>query len=213
MRTIKYLATVAVLSMASIASAQYDDFDHRDKFRFGLKAGLNYSNIYNSKGSEFSADPKIGFAGGMFASIPLGKYLGVQPEIMFSQKGFKGNGLLIGSNYEVNRTSNFLDVPLQVALKPSEFFTLLAGVQYSFLISQKDEFTVSSTSFDQEQEFKNDDLRNNILGFVAGVDVNVDKLVVSGRVSWDMTSNRSDGSSETPKYKNALVQATIGYSF
>lgn len=174
---------------------------------------MNYSNIYDDKTEEFNADSKAGFAGGVFVSVPIGMYLGIQPEVLLSQKGFKGKGTLLGSEYELTRTTTYIDIPIQFAFKPSEFLTLLAGPQYSYLIKQKDTFNSSLYSYSQEQEFENDNIRKNIFGIVAGLDINIENIVIGARMAWDVQNNHGDGSSDTPRYKNTWFQGTIGFAF
>jgi hypothetical protein len=200
------LVALSVLAMTYAASAQND-------LTFGLKAGVNYSNVYDSEGEQFNADPKLGLAAGAFLSIPLGKYFGIQPEVLFSQKGFKATGTMFGSTYNVTRTTNYIDVPLFLALKPTETITLLAGPQFAYLIKQKDVFSNPSGNFQQETEFKNDNIRKNILCFIAGLDVNLNHTVLGARAGWDLSNNNGNGSSSTPRYKNAWLQATIGFRF
>lgn len=206
----KILAILALFACSNLASGQGGDTDNRRKAQFGLKGGLNYSNVYNSKTEEFRADSKFGFAGGAFIRFPIAELFGFQPEVLFSQKGFKGEGSILGSQYELTRTTSYLDIPLQFAFKPSEFLTIVAGPQYSYLINQKDEFESSSVSFSQEEEFNNDNIRNNIFGFVAGVDINLKHVVIGARYGWDIQDNHGDGSSSTPRYKNAWFQGTVG---
>lgn len=203
------------VSITSIGMAQESttETDFRESLRFGVKAGVNNSNVYDSKGDKFKADGKFGFVGGAFLSIPIGKYLGVQPEVLYSQKGFQANGMLFGSPYTVTRTTSYLDIPLQLALKPSEFITIVAGPQYSYLIKQNDKFTSSVMSTEQEQEFKNENIRKNMFGVVAGLDINLKHLIISGRLGWDISQNNGDGTTTTPRYKNRWIQATIGYAF
>ena len=117
------LMIVVVTFMANYSSAQ-NNTDFRTKLRFGLKAGANYSNVYDTKGDAFHADARFGLAAGAFAAIPINKYIGIQPEILFSQKGFQGSGIILGSTYDFKRTLNFIDVPILFALKPSEFITI-----------------------------------------------------------------------------------------
>jgi len=200
-------------STASIAIAQENETDNREEFQFGLKAGLNYSNVYDAKGEQFNADAKFGLAAGVFMAIPIGKYLGIQPEALLSQKGFKATGMILGSSYDFTRTTTYLDIPLQFALKPSEFITILAGPQYSFLIKQRDVFTNATTSIAQEQEFENDNIRKNIFGVVGGVDINLRHITLGARAGWDISNNNGNGTSATPRYKNVWYQATIGYKF
>jgi hypothetical protein len=138
---------------------------------------------------------------------------GFQPEVLFSQKGFKATGTLLGRGYELTRTTNYLDIPLMLAVKPIQYVTVMAGPQFSYLIRQKDTFSNASDSFDVIKEFENDNIRKNIMGVVAGIDVNVKHLVVGARAGWDLSTNHGDGSSVTPRYKNAWLQATLGYRF
>ena len=201
----------AVTTMANFSSAQETDL--RERLLFGLKAGVNYSNVYDTQGEEFQADPKLGLAAGAFLAIPIGKYLGIQPEVLYSQKGFRATGRILGGNYEFTRTTSFIDVPLLVSFKPSEFITIMAGPQYSYLIKQTDVFANSSSSYLQEQEFKNDNIRKNILCLTGGADLTLKHIVLGARVGWDVQNNNGDGTSSTPRYKNVWYQATVGYRF
>lgn len=213
MKVIQIFASVALVSIASIATAQQATTDSREMLRFGLKAGMNYSNVYDERTDSFEADSKIGFAGGGFLRIPIGRFLGVQPEVLFSQKGFKGSGRFMGNEYNLTRTTNHIDIPLMVALKPTDFLTLVAGPHFSYLLSRRDVFSNSTISIAQQQEFENDKIRKNTFGFIAGLDVDINRVVVGARFGWDAQTNHGDGSSSTPRYKNAWIQGTIGFIF
>lgn len=185
--------------------------DERAQFQLGIKLGTNYANVYDEQGEEFRADGKFGFAGGVFLAIPLGSFAGIQPEVLFSQKGFKATGKLLGSEYGLTRTSNYIDVPIYLTIKPFNGLSLVVGPQFSFLLEQKDVFENSSTSFEQTEIFKNDNLRKNIFGISTGLDLSLGHIVLGGRGGWDLTTNHGDGTSSTPRYKNAWLQATIGF--
>ncbi len=187
--------------------------DAKRKLVLGLKAGINRSNVFDEQGLDFVADSKSGFAGGVFLAIPLGGFLGLQPEMLISQKGFMSTGRIDGDSYTLERTTTYLDIPLQIQLKPFRFFSVVGGIQYSYLLNQKDGLNFGSNSSEHNQDFKNDNIRKNILGLVAGADINIQHMVLSGRMSWDLMANRGDGSSYTPRYKNVVLQATLGYRF
>lgn len=197
------------ITMMSIGKAQ--DNDNREKMTLGLKAGVNRSNVYDGNGQDFKANAKMGFAGGVFVGIPIGKFLGIQPEALISQKGYKATGTLLGTVYSDTRTTTFLDIPLQLQLKPANFLTVLAGVQYSYLLHQNDIYAFGSNNIAQDQEFKNDNVRKNIFGAVAGLDINVGHFVISAKACWDLQNNAGDGSSYTPRYKNVWLQGTVGF--
>ena len=200
-------------AIGNLASAQTTTESTANDLHFGIKAGINISNVYDTEGKDFEAEAKLGAAAGAFVSIPFGKYIGIQPEVLFSQKGFKGTGSILGNPYEFKRTTSYLDIPLLLAVKPTSAITLLAGPQYSFLLSEKNEFKNSAFSTLQQQEFENDNIRKNTLCFLGGIDVNLDQVVIGARAGWDLQTNKGDGTSSTPRYRNVWYQATIGYRF
>jgi hypothetical protein len=203
----KTILLIATIAFTVNLSAQ-EDMDLRDRIQFGLKGGINYSNVYDAAAEEFEADFKIGFVGGAFLTIPMGKLLGIQPEVLFSQKGYSASGTVLTIPYEYTHTASFIDIPLMLAIRPTSFLTVLAGPQYSFLIEQEDEF--ASGSFAQDEDFE---LDKNVFGFLGGVDIKIDKVVLGARVGWDIQENNGDGTTTKPRYKNTWIQATIGFRF
>jgi hypothetical protein len=205
------LLIVVLAFMASVSNAQSSFNDTREKIQVGLKVGANLSNVYDTEGDDFTADPKFGLAGGAYLAIPIGAFLGIQPELLFSQKGYKGSGSFLGSEYKYSRTSNFIDLPIFVAIKPISSLTILAGPQFSYLIKETYKFENALINIDEEQVFDTDNIRKNILCFAGGIDINLNQLVVSARVGIDLQNNKGDGTSTTPRYKNIWYQATVGY--
>ena len=187
--------------------------DKRDNLHFGLKVGANLSNVYDSQGDNFVADSKYGLAAGAFLSIPLGKVFGLQPEVLYSEKGFKSTGSLLGTTYSLERSTSFVDVPLLLAIKPVSLITILVGPQYSFLLNKKNSFTGGTTTAEQQKLFETDNIRQNVLSFTGGADINLSNFVIGLRANYDTQNNNGDGSSTTPRYKNAWYQATVGIRF
>lgn len=210
-KIILILASATLLS--NVVLAQENTTDLRKKFMFGLKAGANYSNVYDAKGEEFHSNPKLGSAAGMFFVIPIGTYFGLQPEVLYSQKGFQATGKILNNTYNFTRTTSWMDIPLFFTLKPSEFLTIMAGPQYSYLIRQKDVFANATTSIEQQTEFVNDDPRTNTLCVIGGLDLTLKHIVIGVRAGWDVQNNKANETSTTPRYKNVWYQGTIGYRF
>ena len=195
--------------LAFISNSVIAQDDDRAQFQIGIKAGANYANVYDEQGSDFVADGKFGFAGGLFFTIPIVRVIGFQPEILFSQKGFKATGNLLGTNYGLTRTTNFIDIPLYLTIKPLNQLTILAGPQFSYLTRRKDVIE-NANNVEIIQEFDNDNIRKNIFGVAAGLDINLNKVSLGTRAGWDLSTNNGDGTSQTPRYKNAWLQATLG---
>lgn len=212
----KKFALILALSTGTIVFAQETKVntssDSRSDLKFGLKAGVNFSNIYDEKNQSYVADSKAGFAAGAFLSIPLGKFIGFQPEVMYSQKGFKATGNTLGFGYEFTRTTNFIDIPLQLQIKPIEQLTFLVGPQFSYLLETKNEFN-GSTSTTQEDAINGENYKKNIFGFVVGADINLENFIISGRAGWDISRSDKDGNDTNPRYKNQVIQLALGYRF
>ncbi len=180
--------------------------DNREVLSVGIKAGINYSNVYSESGDGFVADGKLGFAGGVFVSIPLNQLIGVQPELMYSQKGFKTEGTF----FDGQITSSYLDLPVHLQIKPTKNISILAGPQFSYLLSTKYELNGFSVI---DEEDLDDNNNRATLGISAGVDFTVQNFLISARGSWDLSKVNKDNSTSEINYKNQLFQITLGYKF
>lgn len=198
----KITLIIACICLVTIGNAQNNSLNNTETFSVGPKAGVNFSNVYDSQGEEFDADPKFGWVAGVYLNVPVVKYFGLQPELLFSQKGFKATGSFIGNDYTFTRTLNYVDLSLLLAFKPVKTITFLAGPQYSYLINKTDNFSSSLLDIEQQQEFDNDDVRKNTLCLTGGFDINLLPIVFGARVGFDMLQNINNETSNTPRYKN-----------
>ena len=204
-------ALLITLFFATIGFSQ-STADTRDELKFGIKAGVNYSNVYDEQGQDFVASGKTGFAAGAFVAIPLGKFFGIQPEVMYSQKGYKATGTALGFNYDYSKTTSYVDVPLLLQIKPIPMLSFVAGPQFSYLLDTKYSFNGNTTTT-TEANVNSDNYKKNIFGFVVGADVNIDHFLISGRAGWDINKSDAEGNSTAPRYKNQVLQLTVGYIF
>jgi hypothetical protein len=208
-----FTAIIFCITAITAQESQTTSRDAKRKVVPGIKFGINRSNVYNTSGDAFSADRKQGFAAGIFVALPVGGLLGIQPEMIFQQKGFEGTGHLVGDKYIISRTTTHLDIPVQLQVKLFKWFTFLAGPQYSFLLKQNDRFTYEGNSAARSTDFEDDQIREGTFGTLVGVDLNIGHLVLSYRSGWDVSDNRPDGFSATPSYRNRWMQWTVGYRF
>lgn len=188
-----------------------DKSDLRNRLFIGFKVGGNYSDVYDTYGENFIAKGKAGVVGGAFLSVPITTYVGLQVEGLFSQRGFSSTGTLFGDPYNLTRTSNYIDVPLFLTIKPARYFTFLVGPQYSYLVSEKNAFKNGTTTIAQEVAFDKDHSQQSTVCLVGGVDLNFWHVVVGARAGIDLQRNSTSNASATPRYKNSWVQLTVGY--
>lgn len=203
--TTALFTTQSIIAQDQTSSSAYD-MDSREELKIGIKAGANYSNVYSESGDDFVADGKVGFAGGIFVSIPLSQLVGIQPELLYSQKGFKTEGTFLDGKL----TTNYLDIPVHLQIKPSPNVSLLLGPQLSYLLSTK--YELNGFSAIDEENFDDNNNRVN-LGLSAGIDFTVENFLISARGSWDLSEVNKDNTTSDINYKNQLFQLTLGYRF
>ena len=203
---------LVIMALATVSQAQDVTIDCREKMMVGLKGGVNFSPAFGTKSEDFHPGFINGFAGGGFINVPINKLIGVQAEILFAQKGFTATGNMMGSSYELTRNTSYIDVPVFFVFMPNQYFSLLAGPQYSYLLWQKNKFA-ATTNPEQQSEFNADNSRKNSLCFVLGFDVNYKYIVFGARAGWGLEDNNGSGTTITPNYKNMWYQATLGYRF
>jgi hypothetical protein len=81
-RSISLLTLALAASSAGAAKAQ--------GARFGLKAGASYTSVVGQ--NVAGASHKWGFHGGVLVNFKLNDRFSLQPEVLYSQKGTKGDG-------------------------------------------------------------------------------------------------------------------------
>ncbi|MET4138452.1 porin family protein [Pedobacter sp. UYP1] len=193
------------LFVATAASAQ-------DRIKFGVKAGLNLSDIIKGDGNNnFDTKVKTGFNAGVTVEIPLIAGLAFTPEVLYSQKGYK----LTSSLGEFRQTTSFIDVPILASFRLGSSFNIVAGPQVSFLLSTKNKFdngfgTVEQTNVEGDSDRFKKSLVGGLIGF--RYDVN-DKFDIHGRYALDFQKNNENGTSSTPEFRNQVFSVGVGIKF
>jgi hypothetical protein len=212
----KTFTTAAMLLITTVGlyAQSANSSNATNGFHFGLRGGLNLANIIKTDDNNFSTELKPGFNAAAFVEIPIVKGFSVQPELQFSQKGYKTTGsTLVNGNYDYSVTTSYVEVPLLAKFSPNKSFAIVVGPQVSFLASTKTKFTNGNTTYQNLVEADNDNLKKNILGGVVGIEANASNLVFAARYNLDFQQNNSDGSSTTPTYKNQVIALSIGVRF
>lgn len=112
---------------------------------FGLKAGVNLSNISNGQANlDFSPSMNTGFHIGAVANLhfgyrnegsPVGTGLfGLQPELLFSMQGFDVDGEKVNFSY--------LTLPIMAKLYIVNGFNIEAGPYFGYMLSASPNSTV-----------------------------------------------------------------------
>ncbi|UOQ54615.1 porin family protein [Hymenobacter cellulosivorans] len=220
-----------VIVLASLLSVATISASRAQGVRLGLRAGANYSNLAGDVQNESTYNNKIGFLGGVMLNADLSGdgFLSVQPEILFSQKGFENKPteykyLLTTQKREGKVNYNYLDVPVLFKINASGL-VLEAGPQYSYLISVKDETKVTTTSSingnsttsttNNQKDLSK--LNRNELGYVAGIGyqaengVSLNLRYTGGFSDFVKSDDGSYFNGDLGKARNSAFQLSLGY--
>jgi len=197
----KYFFTIALAALL-VAEAKAQSVS--------VRAGANFANMVKSGDKNFSTDFKPGFHAGLGIDIPLVAGLAFSPEILFSQKGYKTTASVLGSETKYSVTTNYIDVPILAKFRTSGF-NIHVGPQISFLTSTTESWDSGSQEYRNTIKEENANLKKSIISGVAGIGFDVSsKVSLIARYAIDFQKNNGDGTSQTPEYKNQVIQVGLG---
>jgi hypothetical protein len=185
-----YLFLLAACSFAA-ANAQ---------IQFGIKAGANFST-FTGDGVD-GAKTKIGFHGGAFVGVPLFSTFSLQPELVYSDQGYK----VKEDEFSGKLNAEYLNIPVLFKYNnPSGFFAQ-TGPQLGFLLSAKAKADGEST--DLKDQFKSTDFSWAVgIGYlIKSVNVGIDARYNIGLSN--VAKSSGDGSA-----KNSVFQVGLFYVF
>ena len=187
---------------------------------FGVKAGVNLANVGGDVDED--TDMKLGMHIGGFAEFMLSEKFAIQPELLFSMKGYKSEyseaEMGVSVNYENKVNLNYIDIPIMAKYYIVEGFDVHAGPQIGFLMSAKGKSKASATvmgqHYSEETEEDLKDFMNTIdfgLGFGVGYKLDMG-VFFNARYNLGL-SNIFDVDTDDFSVQNNVIQISAGYAF
>lgn len=184
----KMILAVAALLMVGAASAQVPGFE------WGVKGGLNLSNVTNSDGKM-----KPSIYVGAFAEFGVNDWLGIQPEVVYSRQGTADGDLKLRFNY--------LNIPVMAKFYVLDQLSVETGPQFGILLNAKMKNKVDGKNVTADVDgAKNFDVSWGIgasYRFLSNFDATL-------RYNIGLTKVFDTGT-DTPK--NGVLQLGVGYRF
>lgn len=120
-------------SLAVFALALYSITSYSQTKYFGVKAGANITSINFSDAAEPKEDIgyRISYHAGMIGYLKINKNWTLQPEILYSDQGYKTR-----TNPDIRYSCKYITLPLLFKYQPNDFFFYL-GPQYSILLDAR----------------------------------------------------------------------------
>lgn len=196
----KYLIFCAALLMVvNISFAQTT---------YGFKAGMNLSNY---SGNDMDGKVKIGFHGGMLMHYYILPSLILQPELLYSQRGFKKTETIGNLSTEYKHTLHYAELPVYFKMNLGEEglrFQPYLGPEFRYLMQ------ANQTVSENDPE-KIDNVNSFDFGLGMGIDVEINRNMLYGaRFSMglaDVFEKPSIGSQ--PDAKNYSFLISMGFIY
>ncbi len=203
----KLILSLGLLAGVSVAA-------QAQSAKFGIKAGASLSNLV---GGGANGQGLFGFNGGAFANFALSDAISIQPELLYSMKGFRReqSDNFYGTNYTIKATSRIhnIDIPVLARVSANGLF-MEFGPQIGFNVAAKSkaEVTQGTRTNTDESDFK-DDIKPVELGFAAGVGYQLSNGPGIGlRYNGGLTNIAKDNDTSSA-VRNTVFQLYLSYMF
>lgn len=201
----------ALFFISNTAFAQ----DNDTQVRFGIKGGVNLTNLYVEDVNDEKA--KLGLHGGFWMKAPLGEFFAIQPELMWSSKGTKigsYRNIPFAQDGEIRFNLNYIDLPVLGSLTLGPV-SLQAGPYVSYLVNAnvknlKENLTTGTVANLNESDFRRVDY-----GLAGGLAVDIKGFQLGGRYNYGLREiGKSNIAGEvTRNAKNQGLQFFVAFGF
>ena len=224
----KKIITTLVLAVATLGVAQAQEF------KVGVKAGGLFSNAAFKKDTKegittkYNTGFKFGYQFGVLGEYNFNDKLGVEVDVLYAFQGAKFNSIEFSrgdvsfpkvdiKNGEINTQMNVNHIWLKYSV--AEGLRPKLGVNISNLVktSLKGEFegggrtlNFADAKFEPNKKFD--------FGVGAGIEYNHSSgFFVEATYNYGLTElsikEKGDANSESPRFKNSVIQLNVGYKF
>ncbi len=185
------------------------------KAQFGVKAGVNFSDISGNEELVSNTSSKVGFQGGVMYKISIKKnWLSLQPEVIYIRKG----GIFYIEQLKIDARLDYVELPvlgminlfggnLNIHLGPQ--FSLLSNVEYAISEESGMGGNINKSDLCNYNTFD--------IGIVGGIGVELEEVIVELRSSIGFLAVEKgfnyNGQQYNPSSKNFNVQFIAGYLF
>ena len=211
---------IALLLLAGLSFS----FAQAQGVQFGLKAGVNYSNLAGDLDDEVNNENKLGFVGGITTNLPLSSdgFFNLAPELLYSSKGYQSDDSeftnpVDGRRWRIkgDRSFNYLDLPVMIKINAGGLF-FEGGPVASYLLDIKDKREVKIDDEEIEDEstvLPKGDISDFEIGYAAGLGYKAPmglSLNLRYNGSINALADEDDGGDLT-NARHSLFQFTVGF--
>ncbi|NEW82486.1 MAG: PorT family protein [Mariniphaga sp.] len=182
---------------------------------FGIKGGVNFSNLYVKDGDENKM--LTGFNLGFFAKLPVSKTFAIQPELYYTTKGAQTTYNSTFINGTVQYNFNYLEVPLLFVVNITDNFNIHAGPYVSYMLNGKVKNKSNVGSVDFDNKINTEDYNKVDAGIAAGAGVDLGAVSLGARYTYGLTKVGKERTFAgttytTPDATNGVMSLYVSFS-
>lgn len=123
------------LLIASIAALFSLTTNAQGNFRFGIKGGLNVTNLTSDYFAEH--DAKTGYHFGILSEITLSDKFSLQPEVLFATQGTDAKVIMLGGGPQSEKyVLDYIQVPILAKIYLIPNLSAEIGPSFNFLVNK-----------------------------------------------------------------------------
>ncbi|MBT8265777.1 MAG: PorT family protein [Bacteroidia bacterium] len=172
--------------------------------RMGVVVGPNFSNVVGDQADSWKT--KTSIHGGVVADLPVDDKISIQPGLIYSSQGADYSESAFSGTVNLD----YLNIPIMGKFEVAEGFNVQVGPQVGFLLSAKD----------KEDGEPDVDVKDFVKSTDFGVNIGVGYELANGlnfgaryNLGLSDLNDDPDLSDEGVKWKNSVIQISIGYLF
>ena len=214
-KRILLLAAFTGLLSAAMAQEQQTNTESTLQPKFGVKGGINLSNLYVDDVDD--ENMKVGINVGVFAKFPMTRGFSIQPELLYSSKGAKltyNNAIQGRGEYRYNL--NYVDLPVLAVFNVGKNFNIHAGPYVSLLTSANiKRLDKTNDDIDLIADLDADDFNRFDYGLTGGVGLDIENFTIGARYNYGLHEIGKAGfaGEATKNSKNSAFTFYIGLGF
>ena len=153
--------------------------------RFGVKGGINFSNMYTKDVDKENL--LLGYHVGAFLKVPLNNRFAVQPELTYS---IKGSELTYDNSFVSGKAKfqlDYIDLDVLAVFNITDNVNFHVGPYFGFLSNVRIENdSDNGTSYDFENELDKNDFETTDLGLVIGAGLDFGRISAGARYNYGL---------------------------
>ena len=217
MKNTLLVLTISIGSVLTLsAQEQRTESESHISPKFGIKAGLNLSNLYVDNVQDENI--KLGLNVGLLAKIPLVRGLSIQPELLYSSKGAKliYDNIIQGKG-EYRFNLNYVELPVLGVINLAKKLNLHAGGYVAYLASANIKDMNDNGTVTDITEFNAENFNRIDYGLIGGLGLDVQNFTIGARYNYGLREVGESGSGGSSGYtqnsKNSVITLYLGLGF